>query len=145
MEPRPSKPASKPASKPEQVIGVRLPDLPHGREDGHGVSKLNRREAAAIAEVAVAMLARGRAGSVGDGDRGDEECRSLRPADIGIITPYAAQAAEIRKVLRRRGVPPVVEVRTVDGFQGREKEVILFSCVRANHRGRLAFSAMSGG
>ena len=87
------------------------------------------------------MLARGREGRSGDGGGagGDEEFRSLQPADIGIITPYAAQAAEIRKVLRSRGVPPVVEVRTVDGFQGREKEVILFSCVRANQRGRLGF------
>ena len=144
-EPHPSKPASMPASKPEQVIRSPLAflDLPHGREERgrHGVSKLNRREAAAIAEVAVAMLARGREGRSGDGGGagGDEEFRSLQPADIGIITPYAAQAAEIRKVLRSRGVPPVVEVRTVDGFQGREKEVILFSCVRANQRGRLGF------
>ena len=91
------------------------------------------------------MLARGRAGSVGDGDRGDEECRSLRPADIGIITPYAAQAAEIRKVLRRRGVPPVVEVRTVDGFRvARRRSSSSLVCVRTSVAG-WAFSAMSGG
>ena len=32
-----------------------------------------------------------------------------------------------------------IEVKTVDGYQGREKEVIVFSCVRSNSEGRIGF------
>ena len=46
--------------------------------------------------------------------------------DIGVITPYSAQVAEI--VRRVEGV----EVDSVDGFQGREKDVIIFDAVRSN-------------
>ena len=95
-----------------------------GREqsDRQGTSKLNRREASAVATVALAML------------------KDVLPSDLGVITPYAAQAAEIRRALRQSGVYDV-EVRTVDGFQGREKDVILFSAVRANKRGAVGFLA----
>ena len=47
---------------------------------------------------------------------------------IGIVTPYQQQASEIRKLCPRT---KIIEVSTVDGFQGREKDVVVFSCVRA--------------
>ena len=61
----------------------------------------------------------------------------LRQDDIGIITPYAVQVRAIRDNVPTRY--DEVEVRTVDGYQGREKEVILFSCVRSNSQGNVGF------
>ena len=49
-----------------------------------------------------------------------------------MVTPYKAQVAVLRQMMA--GVPGghQVEVKSVDGFQGREKELILFSAVRSN-------------
>lgn len=56
--------------------------------------------------------------------------------DIGIISPYAAQVSLIRHL-----VAPEIEVSTVDGFQGREKEVIILSLVRSNDDANVGFVA----
>ena len=62
----------------------------------------------------------------------------VRQQDIGVITPYNAQTATIRDELRRKQLPEV-EVNTIDGFQGREKEVIILSLVRSNEKGNVGF------
>ena len=54
---------------------------------------------------------------------------------IAVITPYAAQARLIRRLCEVDGV----EVDTVDGFQGREKDVVIISCVRCNREGAIGF------
>ncbi len=54
----------------------------------------------------------------------------VHEASIGVITPYLSQVKRIRKTLEK--IAPHVEVKSVDGFQGREKEVILISFVRSN-------------
>jgi regulator of nonsense transcripts 1 len=43
----------------------------------------------------------------------------------------------------RNAVPALstVEVATVDGFQGRESDVVVFSAVRCNNRGAVGFLA----
>lgn len=56
--------------------------------------------------------------------------------DIGIISPYADQA---ERVARELGDARELEVHTVDGFQGREKEAVLVSLVRSNDRGEVGF------
>lgn len=61
----------------------------------------------------------------------------VRGEDIGVITPYAAQARRIRELV----ADDAVEVDTVDGFQGREKEAILISLVRSNEDGEIGFLA----
>jgi predicted DNA helicase len=53
---------------------------------------------------------------------------------VGVITPYDDQLD-----LLRRALGELVEINTVDGFQGREKEIILISFVRSNKEKILGF------
>ena len=53
--------------------------------------------------------------------------------DIGVITPYKDHEEYLKKLV------PDVEVKTVDGFQGREKEVIIISLVRSNPDEEIGF------
>ena len=55
------------------------------------------------------------------------------PEDIGVITPYKDHEEYLKKLV------PDVEVKTVDGFQGREKEVIIISLVRSNPDEEIGF------
>ena len=57
-----------------------------------------------------------------------------KPEWIGVITPYDAQ-----KELLRQELPEDVEVNTVDGYQGREKEIIVISLVRSNTAKNIGF------
>jgi len=61
----------------------------------------------------------------------------LKPLDIGIITPYNAQVDLLRKKLKDKYKD--LEIGSVDGFQGREKEAIIISMVRSNTRGDVGF------
>jgi len=61
---------------------------------------------------------------------------------IGIITPYKSQLRELKEQFRRNFPSDVVdgiEFNTTDAFQGRESEVIIFSCVRASPAGGIGF------
>ncbi|XP_016306684.1 probable helicase senataxin isoform X2 [Sinocyclocheilus anshuiensis] len=54
---------------------------------------------------------------------------------VGVITPYNAQKRRILNAVRGSGIDNKqlqVEVDTVDGFQGREMDCIIVSCVRAS-------------
>ncbi|HET9993676.1 MAG TPA: DEAD/DEAH box helicase, partial [Kofleriaceae bacterium] len=50
---------------------------------------------------------------------------------IGVITPYAAQAVEIRRLLAARGVADTVECSTIHRFQGRECDVVILDLADA--------------
>ena len=86
-----------------------------------GASKENPTEASWVVSLLLGLLD---AGDLGEGE-------------IGIITPYAGQVRAIRDHMPEN--LQSVEVRTVDGYQGREKEVIVFSCVRSNKDGNVGF------
>ena len=47
----------------------------------------------------------------------------VKHKDIGIITPFRAQRHKIKSKIKKRNL----EVNTVDSYQGREKDVIIFS------------------
>jgi len=56
----------------------------------------------------------------------------INPKDIGIISPYADQVNLIQDKIP-------IEVKSVDGFQGREKEIIIISTVRSNKNKDIGF------
>jgi len=61
----------------------------------------------------------------------------LTPEQIAVITPYSAQVKLLREILD----VPGLEIDSVDGFQGREKEAVVFSMVRSNPEGDVGFLA----
>jgi len=61
---------------------------------------------------------------------------------IGIITSYKAQLNELKSRFARQygdGIFEEIEFNTTDAFQGREREIIIFSCVRAKATGGIGF------
>lgn len=62
----------------------------------------------------------------------------IKPSQIGVITPYEGQRAHLVSNLKRnlsQETAESIEVASVDSFQGREKDYIIFSCVRSNESG----------
>lgn len=110
-----------------------------------GKSKRNSHEAAAVVRIVDMLLLGG----------------EVEPGDIGVVTPYVGQVRKLRQLFgdtRRRKRPGELEneelgvvveegryanleIMSVDGYQGREKEVIVFSCVRSNSSGNVGFLA----
>lgn len=86
-----------------------------------GDSKMNRGECELVRQVMVCLRR-----------------AAVSVKDIGVISAYRGQAEELRKRLRAW---PELEVKTIDGFQGREKPIIIFSCVRSNPDGQIGFLA----
>ncbi|KAH7418017.1 SEN1 N terminal-domain-containing protein [Cadophora sp. MPI-SDFR-AT-0126] len=61
---------------------------------------------------------------------------------IGIITSYKAQLTEMKARFARKYGDDIfeeIEFNTTDAFQGREREIIIFSCVRAKATGGIGF------
>ncbi|KAM0791996.1 hypothetical protein ACM66B_007108 [Microbotryomycetes sp. NB124-2] len=147
-------------SRPSSIVSQFFPrqDCPtvflshSAHEEAFRQSTMNSGEAEIIVQVVGDLLARN---------------PSLRGEDIGVITPYFAQTRLLQDMfgssagrspngsrsssspaqdvlsstLRPDRVRQVnqVEINTVDGFQGREKSVIILSTVRSNRSGFIGF------
>lgn len=83
-----------------------------------GESRLNPGEATVVVRKVQALL----------------DC-GVAARDIAVIAPYAAQV----RLLREQLALPGLEIDSVDGFQGREKEAVVISLVRANPEGQIGF------
>ncbi|KAJ1490860.1 P-loop containing nucleoside triphosphate hydrolase protein, partial [Baffinella frigidus] len=104
---------------PNKDIPVAFIPVRHGHENNEGTSKSNTAEVDEVLKVASSLIEGG-----------------LKASEIGIVSPYSAQVRALR-----RGFRGAVEVNSVDGFQGREKEVIIISTVRSSQGGSLGFLA----
>ncbi|KAL2092970.1 hypothetical protein ACEWY4_010282 [Coilia grayii] len=63
----------------------------------------------------------------------------LKAKDIAVIAPYNLQVDLLRQRLSQKH--PELEIKSVDGFQGREKEAVVLSLVRSNRKGEVGFLA----
>jgi len=94
-----------------------------------GASKQNMDEAALAVRVVDMLLSGG----------------DISPNQIGVVTPYSGQVRLLNDLFESAGGREEneryhgLEIKTVDGYQGREKEVIVLSSVRANEKGEMGF------
>ncbi|KAF7831175.1 putative helicase MAGATAMA 3 isoform X3 [Senna tora] len=73
-----------------------------------------------------------------------EFLRNRRKVSIGVISPYNAQIYEIQEKVKKYCCSDSdpkfsVSVRSVDGFQGGEEDIIIISTVRSNNSGNVGF------
>jgi hypothetical protein len=126
----------------ESVRSHRLCDLPGAR-------------AMALTETPVLFIDTAGAGYDEELEPGGESRRNPQEADLvcrqvralleagvpagamAVIAPYAAQVRLLRERLEVAGL----EIDSVDGFQGREKEAVVLSLVRSNREGEVGFLA----
>ncbi|XP_060933374.1 DNA-binding protein SMUBP-2 [Limanda limanda] len=83
-------------------------------------------------------------GNQGEVDIVDLHIKALTEAgvkarDIAVIAAYNLQVDLLRQKLSARH--PELEIKSVDGFQGREKEAVVLSLVRSNRKGEVGFLA----
>ena len=96
-----------------------------------GESRYNEQEAALVVQKVGELIEAG-----------------MTPAQICVITPYAAQAQRLRRRLwelletaLESATGAEVEIGSIDGMQGREQEAVIISLVRSNQDGTIGFLA----
>ncbi|EXC36071.1 hypothetical protein L484_001371 [Morus notabilis] len=105
-------------------------DVSHGKEEFDDKrSRKNRVEVSVVSEI-VASLHK-------------EFTLTRKKVRVGVISPYKAQvhaiAEKIKEYTSHAQSDFFVSVRTVDGFQGGEEDVIIISTVRCNGIGSVSF------
>eukprot|EP00397_Hematodinium_sp_SG-2012_P000545 GEMP01000546.1.p1 GENE.GEMP01000546.1~~GEMP01000546.1.p1 ORF type:complete len:1199 (-),score=368.52 GEMP01000546.1:698-4294(-) len=92
-------------------------------ENSKGVSKMNSQEAQALLATLRHIINQG----------------GVQPRQIGVLTPYNAQKRILIDAAKDDPLLHGVKVDSVDGFQGKERDLILFSAVRCNNQGQVGF------
>ena len=85
-----------------------------------GASKSNEGQAKVVQDV-ISLLVAGE----------DESSKNLQ---ITVLSPYSKQVLHLKNSLR-----PPTPCHTIDSFQGRESDIIIFSTVRCNAAGDIGF------
>ena len=109
---------------PSPVTWISTSSLPNREENRFGESYTNATEVDTVLQLL---------------DKMEGKCRErrLRPT-VGIITGYSAQVerltARVNPTDRAKWINMEIEIATVDSFQGRECDVVVYSTVRSNRR-----------
>ncbi|KAI1386231.1 RNA dependent RNA polymerase-domain-containing protein [Hypoxylon trugodes] len=103
------------------------------REDLGNKSKVNQGQAKLCAHICKLLCT--------EADKGD---KPANPApmiagkqSIAVLTPYSRQVELLKRLLSN--VVGDVEVSSIDGFQGREADIVVFVSVRCNERQEIGF------
>ncbi|KAI4760406.1 DNA helicase [Aureobasidium sp. EXF-3400] len=97
-------------------------DAPKSKSSLLGESKSNELEAAIVKKHVQSLVDAG-----------------VKAEDIAVVTPYNGQLAVLSKLLKEKFVG--IELGSIDGFQGREKEAVEVSLVRSNAEHEVGFLA----
>ncbi|KAK4278100.1 hypothetical protein QN277_015992 [Acacia crassicarpa] len=105
-------------------------NIAQGKEQfGYGHSLKNMVEVAAISEIIKRLH--------------KEFLSKRRKVSIGVISAYKAQVHEIEEKVKQYHLVSdpdfSVNIRSVDGFQGGEEDIIMISTVRSNKQGNVGF------
>eukprot|EP00667_Euglena_gracilis_P003421 EG_transcript_3429 len=87
-----------------------------GVERGQGMSLFNAEEAQVVAQLVGELL---------DG-------YGVEPWQVAVVSPYNAQVRHLKQTLRTDWLTLGLEVKSVDGCQGAEYDIVLFSAVRTS-------------
>ena len=114
---------------PTPVTWISTSSLPSKAENRSGRSFANAAEANTVLQLL---------------DKMEAKCRELRRRPtVGVITGYSAQVerlvTQIDPADRSKWRNLEIEIATVDSFQGRECDVIVYSTVRSNRNGTIGF------
>ena len=85
-----------------------------------GASKVNEGQAMLVKKIISLLVA-----------QNDEESKKLK---VTVLSPYAKQVLYLKNLLQ-----PSTPSFTVDSFQGRESDIIIFSTVRCNAAAEIGF------
>lgn len=108
---------------PNEKKPVALLNTPQcAMENSRGSSKSNDFEAELVCGVVSDLL----------------KAQDVTSDGIGVVTPYQAQLKLISDKMKQKHLENL-SIRTVDGFQGQERDVIVFSAVRCNEHGFIGF------
>ncbi|EOA33494.1 hypothetical protein CARUB_v10019707mg [Capsella rubella] len=115
---------------PEKMYGpYSFINISYGREQfGEGFSSKNIVEVSVVAEIVSKLYSVSR--------------KTGRSISVGVISPYKAQVFAIQERIGEKyntGESFTVSVRSVDGFQGGEEDIIIISTVRSNGKGVIGF------
>ncbi|PRT54669.1 Helicase SEN1 [Wickerhamiella sorbophila] len=112
---------SRPWHENDILSPFRFIEVSHGTEERPGTMSLRNRAEAEVVVQMISYLMRC--------------CPKIDfTSKIGVIAPYKAQQTYISRLIRDRFGAKIagrIDIATVDGYQGQEKEIIIMSCVRA--------------
>ncbi|KAK9950677.1 hypothetical protein M0R45_006153 [Rubus argutus] len=105
-------------------------NVANGKDEfDHRYSRKNMVEVAVVSEIVASLY--------------KEFIGTRKNVSIGVISPYKAQVYAIQEMLKKytesSDIGFSVSVRSVDGFQGGEEDVIIISTVRCNGNGSVGF------